>query len=293
MKSEYGQFVLLTKGGDVLAADSISGDADWLMLNSGGLETSLYRDDLAQAYRIKRDAPLKAIANAGQLAAGIMRLEALVEEFKRSHPAGGRPLELVLFGAASLALTILPSTTTQDLDMVAPGQFIEFLRNRKNQTNLDIEIINPYILFYIGNWRERSCRLIGYENTEIQVLHPLDTVAQKLLRMDAEKFDTKDKPDINQVLELLRPGESALVQVLTENPARYRLADDSELQALERNTSWFTAQHLPGWDVARLRAESLKRRTEMMRRDGVRPLKDINLGKSLGLDPVDLDIGTP
>lgn len=293
MTSEYGQFILLTKTGEVLAADSVSGDAEWLMLSSGGLETSLYRDDLVKAYRVKRDAPLGAVSNAGQLAAGILRIEALVKEFKQSHPAGGRPLELVLFGAASLALTILPSTTTQDLDMVAPGQFIEFLRNKKKQTNLDIEVINPYILFYIGNWRERSCRLVGYEGTEIQVLHPLDTVAQKLLRIDTEKFDTKDKPDIKQVIELLRPSESSLVQVLTENPARYRLADDNELHALERNTEWFASRHMPNWDLARLKAESQKRRTEMMRRDGIRPLKDIDMGTGLGITPVDIDMSTP
>jgi len=294
MKTEYGQFILLTRPGEILAADSIDGDGEWLMLKSGGVETSLYRDDLVKAYRVKQDGPLAGVANSAQLGAGILRVEALVKEFKETHPSGGRPLELVLFGAASLALTILPSTTTQDLDMVAPGQFIEFLRNKKNQTNLDIEVLNPYILFYIGSWRERSCRLIGYHQTEIQVLHPLDTVAQKLLRIDREKFDIKDKPDINQVINLLRPNETTLLQILTENPARYRLADDSELDALERNTAWFTSEHLPNWDFARLKAESQKRRSEMMRRDGIKPLKDIDMGTGLGLDPINPhDLGTP
>ena len=259
------------------------------MLNSGGIETSLYRDNLDRAFQIEQDAPLASVTNATQLAAGILRVEALVKEFKQTHPAGGRPLELVLFGAASLALTILPSCTTRDIDLIAPGQFIEFLKNKKSQTNLDIEIIDPYLLFYLGNWRERSCCLVGYEKTEFQILHPLDTVAQKLLRIDAEKFDIKDKPDIAHILQLLNPSEATMVQILTENPARYRLADDTELAALERNTGWFAENHLRGWGFSRLRDESQKRRSEMMRRDGIKPLKDVDMARGVGLKPKEFE----
>ena len=80
-----------------------------------------------------------------------------------------------------------------------------------------------------------------------------------------------------------------MVQILTENPARYRLADDTELAALERNSAWFTDTHLRGWTVARLRDESQKRRSDMMRRAGMKPLQDVDMARGLELKPKEFE----
>ena len=89
--------------------------------------------------------------------------------------------------------------------------------------------------------------MLGYKGTEFLVLHPLDTVTQKLLRISEEKFEIKDKPDIKAILTRLGTPEDSLRSILTENALRYYpnpLGKDEQNIAVERNTRWFCKNFL-------------------------------------------------
>ncbi len=278
-----GPHILLTKTGGFFAVENLRADADWVITESAGLETSFPIGQVAQILSVSRTSQLQDVAQANEFAAGILRLEALIADYGKAKPHSAGRLEIAIFGAASLALTVLPGTSTGDIDLLANTDFIRFLDQRRSETNLGFDILPPSFMVYLGNWRERASRLTGYSGTEFLVFHPMDTVAQKLLRVQADKFAAKDWPEITSVMSIFRPTEESLVTLLTENVARFRMADEVEEAAMQRNTTQFVQQYLSGWTYERLRAEAMARRTRERRSAGFEAMPGLDMPKIIAL----------
>ncbi len=280
-----GSHIITTKSGGFYAVENLRAEASWVLGESGGIEVSFSVDEVEQVLAFSKTGQLAQVAQANEIAAGILRLERLVEEYRAARPESSRKLEIAVFGAVSLALTVLPGSATGDMDVIANTDFIRFLENRRKETNLDLDILPPSFMIYLGNWRERASKLTGYKGTDFLVFHPLDTVAQKLLRIDEEKFQSKDWPDIVDVMSVFHPNEEGLVTLLTENPARFRMADETEEAAMKRNTAKFLAAYLPGWSMERLQQESKDRRQKQRQSAGFEPLPEIDMPDVAGLEP--------
>ncbi|MBX3749124.1 MAG: hypothetical protein KF897_03460 [Opitutaceae bacterium] len=288
MSDMRGNFIIETKRGGLFAADKLQPSGDWIMAETEGLPISFMVEDLAAIYEVGRGiASVAEINHANHIAASILRLEKLIHEFQETHQAYAKNLEIVICGAVSLALTVLPDRTTKDIDLVAKGTFIEFLKTKnRNDTNLEIEVLNPSFLFYLGFWRERAARLTGYQGTQFLVLHPLDTIAQKLQRLQADRFEAKDQPDIDAIISTFHPTSKALVDILTENPSRFRMASEEEEKAMTRNTHWFLKKFLPSYTFQQIKRLALERRSDELRSAGMAPLDNINLHTKLPLKKI-------
>ena len=74
-----------------------------------------------------------------------------------------------------------------------------------------------------------------------------------------------------------------MINLLTESPTRFRMADEEEEQAMIRNTTQFLKNFLPEWNFQKLKEHAAKRWKSMMEDAGFRPLPPINLGKEIQL----------
>jgi hypothetical protein len=204
----------------------------------------------------------------------------LLEEFneKKSTP-GVFGFRLVLFGSASLCVTVLPGRLSHDVDIACSREFADFCEHLPRKSRGAVpEFVPARVLGYLGSWDERSSSLTGMNGAEILVLHPLDTVMQKLLRSDIQRFDTNDKDDIERVLGKLRPSQELLLNLLTENTARYRIPPQKEqAEAVRRNTEWFLQRFLPQMSYQDVVTESENREDAEMERYGFRPLRDFGI----------------
>jgi hypothetical protein len=162
--------------------------------------------------------------------------------------AQGNPPQLItIFGSASLALTLLPERPANGIDALATGAFVDFVNSKTIKTDLSVELFDGALLKLLGPWATRTSELTGPLGSRFRLVHPLDTVMQKLLRFSEEQFRGKDRNDIHAVLSTLQPTKETLVQLLTENPARYaRLSGRfaAQAEAIERNTKWFLNTYL-------------------------------------------------
>ena len=81
--------------------------------------------------------------------------------------------------------------------------------------------------------------LVGDSGVLFKVVHPLDTVSQKLLRLSESVFDTKDKEDIHQIVSILNPDRETVVKLFQEGSSRFGLLEKDTSEAIRRNTQWF------------------------------------------------------
>lgn len=238
-----GPYIIVTKSGHVFGASSVVATEHDIIVKLKGLEHRVQLDDIAIAYEIDPRHPAVQI-DPGILST-ITALDRLMAEFARGNP----PHVTTIFGSGSLALTLLPDRSTNDIDALATEQFAEFVNSKSIETDINVELLDVGLLKLLGPWASRTSELVDPMGSQFRLVHPLDTVMQKLLRYTPEQFHEKDTGDIDAVLAALQPTPETLVDLLTENPARYarlpgRFA--SQAEAIERNTTWFLNNYLPG-----------------------------------------------
>jgi len=206
------------------------------------LEHRLKPSDIAIAYQIDPAHP------AAQIDPGILSTVAALEKLMVEFAQGRNPPIITLFGSGSLAVTILPDRSTNDLDALVSDEFAAFANQKGAETDITIEMPDERLLLLLGPWQTRTASLYGPLGLHFRLVHPLDTVMQKLLRYSPEQFASKAQGDIDAVLAHLLPSAETLLELLTENPARYaRLSGRfaSQADAIERNTRWFLGAHMP------------------------------------------------
>ncbi|MBI4626742.1 MAG: hypothetical protein HY736_26415 [Verrucomicrobia bacterium] len=237
-----GPFIIVAKTGAVFGATHVEATPEGYTIFLKGIQHQLKARDLEIVYAVDARKPAARIDPG--LISTLVWLENALVEFNRKNP----PTHITLFGAGSLAFTILPERSTNDLDMIVSDELAAFLNAYDASTDVVVELLDENLLLLLGPWATRACEVIGPRGTAFRLVHPLDTAMQKLLRYDEERFIAKDQPDIEQIIAQLEPNEASLINLLTENPARYarlmgRFA--AQADAIERNTRWFLHRFLP------------------------------------------------
>lgn len=253
-QNEYrGQFVIESLTGDIYAADRLRITPGGTEIFLGPIQTgTVTPTELKAIHQLEGCDSLDLSMEQSKIAATFLILENIIEQFSHTKGIAASAFThqhaFCIFGSCSLALTVLPQRTSEDIDIIGPEDFVDYVNTINTPyTELSIEVLPPTLNQLLGNWRERTTRMLGYRGTEFLVLHPLDTISQKLLRFSKEKFETKDEPDIKAVLARLRTPPEALKYILTENAVRYYpnpLGKDNQNIAVERNTRWFCQQFL-------------------------------------------------
>ena len=185
-------------------------------------------------------------------------LEADLDEFcaqtKKSPLISARTA--VLFQGTSEAFTLLPNRGKEDAATVPS---LEFFAWRKAQpTSSDsppLEYLPSNGFLYSGNWIDRALLVEGSKSYRFRILHPLDTVMLRLLRLPSSEsaFGQQDKEEIRRIMAEVKPSAAMLIELLTENHLRYlKPADTADLrnllsahQNISENTRWFLSRFLP------------------------------------------------
>ncbi len=248
-----GPFIIVAKSGMIFGATHVEATPDGYAIHLKGIQHQLKPQDLERVYGI--DAQKTAARIDPGLISTLVWLENALIEFNEKNP----PTRITLFGAGSLAFTILPERSTNDLDTLVSDELAAFLGAYDTSTAVEVELLDENLLHLLGPWATRACEVIGPRGTSFRLVHPLDTAVQKLLRYDEQRFIAKDQPDIGHIIARLEPDPDTLGNLLTENPARYaRLPGrfTAQADAIERNTRWFLHHFLP-----QLTFEDIVRRT--------------------------------
>jgi len=232
-----------------------------------GTITEVELDDITAIVPASPDGSLKGEAlfgdpqseknrNRAQIALALLTVEHYLLQFQKAVPGTQlEKCEFVLFGSSTLTLTALPERISHDIDVAVPREFLGFLKRKLQdrdpwtQSGFEISIEPAYLLDYCGNWRQRSSVILGTTTARFDVLHPLDTVSQKLLRTDQATFERKDVSDIDLVLKKTTPSKETLLHILQEGCLRYSNPVPEEALAAKRNTAWFLKSYLPGRDL--------------------------------------------
>lgn len=255
-----GNFVLAIDNELVVKAKHIEATATGFSLNQG--EMTVRSENLTHAWKIRggQSLPLSVLDERTRIGGAILDMELCAKKYfadTQCEPwvASDSP---VIFGAASLALTVINDRTSDDVDFALSDDFWKW--RSKNWSSLGIttsETLRLGVFTYCGNWRARASLVEGLEGTSFRVMHPLDTVMQKLLRIKTEeqKFELKDKGDIRRIMSALQPSKEFVTHLLTENHLRYiepvvepgsrgrvELAQHS---AIRENTTWFLQEFAP------------------------------------------------
>ena len=189
----------------------------------------------------------------------LVQIEYLARRFLKERKLSTEQLgKITIYGSSSLTLTILPNRISHDVDVAVSKDFREFIdavcsNERPALGQLEINTANPIVLRFCGNYHLRSRKLTGSNPGDlipIEVLHPLDTLVQKLLRIPLEVFRQKDVPDIEQILRKLKPKRQTLVRLLRESFERYTTAAPEEMRrAAGRNTRWLFKTYFTPIDI--------------------------------------------
>ena len=162
-------------------------------------------------------------------------------------------VRVALFGSASLALTVLPENTSHDADIAVPQTFAPFLshylKNEKSLQKLGIqpELTGWAIFAHLPHWEMRACRI---RNLPVQCLvpHPLDTVSQKLLRINEDAFE-RDHRHIREIMRLLDPPAEQMLGLFVEGASRFSDISPKQRAAARANTIWFLKEFYPAADL--------------------------------------------
>lgn len=284
-KSLQGNFLVVLTEGDIIPTNTVSPCPEGLSLETEGVTSTISTDMLQAIYPLGEENTLASIYNQAisqedknalsQTLCGVLELDNLYKKFvnklKEENPTlTPKPLNIVLFGSASLALTILPNRVSHDIDVAVPVKFAAFCQEiRPKSRGAELELLPPRLLQYLGDWEQRASSL-KTENFSMQIVHPLDTIMQKLLRTQSERFDTNDKKDIKAIIEKLNPSKETLLGLLIENPARYRVPADKEItKAIKNNTKWFLNTYLDGISYKDLVKKAELTEEEFLRDNGM------------------------
>lgn len=248
-----GNLVVVTESGICYSANEVVATDTGAEIRNGKFTSHTRPKDIKQIFKLEQSLPLSDLQEVSKLASSVIQLEALIrryeKEFGNADPMV-RDQKFVIFGSATLALTILSGRTTEDIDMVASERFIDYINTRPlPEPEMAFEVVTEDILMLLGRWQDRTYEMTGITGWKFQMIHPLDTVMQKLLRMNEERWREKDIPDIEAIIENIQPTTETLFDLLTENPFRYTKSEDEGLilqeQAIEKNTRWFLERFLP------------------------------------------------
>jgi len=268
-----GNHIVVLKNQVVLATTEIEPTPEGVTLRLAGTETYVKIDDISVIYETG------TINNFGidpAILSTLATLETGIREFEKQ---GGRPTDYTICGGSALALTIIPNRTTEDIDIIAKEGLEDFLAQKNPHLDYNLEFLNETALL-MGDWTSRACTAIGPTGLNFRLMHPLDTIMQKLLRWSGEDFATKDWPDITSIIAILHPTDETLVKILTENPFRFTTGNGPISQiteAIAANTREFIKAFLPDVSYEKLTQIAYANHQKKLSRANILPLPNVDL----------------
>ncbi len=273
-----GNHILVLKNQMVLAAQEIEPTADGALVRLRGIEVQVRADDIATVYATGQ---INQIPIDPAVLSTLATLERGISEYEAQGGARGR---YTLCGSSGLALTIIPNRTTDDLDVVTTEPLDQFLVDRPGfHWDIPIDFMDEGLLRLMGDWSQRASSAKGPMGREFLIMHPLDTMMQKMLRWDME--------DIDEIIRVLNPGIDTIRNLLCENPFRYVQATGPlsvATEALESNTRTFLARHLPGISYEAIVRESNQKYAKQMQRANLNITRVNDVDLRTKITPVDL-----
>ncbi len=284
-----GNHIVILKSQMVLAAQEIEPLADDVLVRFRGTEIRVRVEEIVKIYATGK-------INQFPIDPGVLSTLATLEKGIADYEAaGGEQGRYTLCGASALALTIIPNRSTNDVDIVTAQPLDEFLSGKEEfHWDMEVEFMDEGLLRLMGDWGTRTSSAKGPMGREFRIMHPLDTMMQKMLRWDTERFEAKDMPDIDAIIEALHPSSETLRGMLCENPFRYAKASGPlaiATDAIESNTRLFLSRHLPSVSYESILVEASQKFAKKMERANLSltPLNDVDLRTKI--TPVDMGMG--
>lgn len=256
MNGYKGNLIIAIDNSLVVQCSHIEATPSGLSVDNGKYQID--ENGLSHAWRLDPDGqlPAKELSEKSKIGSIMLGLELAASTYEKEsgRVAWKKSDSPAIFGASSLTLSLLQNRTSEDVDIALSSEFLEWWTKNggpaENTDALPLEVFS-----FCGNWQSRAATIEGLNGMSFRVMHPLDTVVQKLLRIDPIKFDLKDKGDIKQILDKLKPSPETLTEMLTENHLRYRppiIEPGAHFrpmiqmhEAMKRNTNWFLSTYLP------------------------------------------------
>ena len=284
-----GNHILVLKNQMVLAAQEMEPTADGVLLRWRGTEVQVRADDIATVYATGQ---FNQIPIDPAVLSTLATLERGISAYEAQGGARGRH---TLCGASGRALTIIPNRSTDDLDVVTTEPLDQFLVDRPEfHWDIPIEFMDEGLLRLMGDWSQRTSSAKGPMGREFLIMHPLDTMMQKMLRWDLDRFATKDLQDIDEIIRVLNPGIDTIRNLLCENPFRYVQAAGPlsvATEALDSNTRTFLARHLPGISYEAIVREANQNYAKQMQRANLNITRVNDVDLRTKITPVNLGMG--
>jgi hypothetical protein len=288
MKKFLGNHIVVLKNQLVMAASEIEAMSNGVAIRFGGTETLIRAEDIAVVYETGE---IDRIPIDPAILSTLATLESGIRKYEKS---GGRRCPYTICGGVSLALTLIPNRTTEDIDVVAREPIEEFLSRESLHWDYSVEFLDETTLALMGDWQARTSTAVGPTGMEFRLMHPLDTIMQKLLRWSGKDFAQRDWPDIRKIVEVLQPTEDTLKKLLTENPFRYAKGTGPmsvATDAIEGNTRAFIEEFLPDMTYESLAQLAFANLEKKLGRAHVHPLPIPNVDLSTKIRQVPLDLG--
>ncbi|MDO8539245.1 MAG: hypothetical protein Q7S40_02305 [Opitutaceae bacterium] len=259
------RYAFLHKNGTCFEVSSHKCTAEGVVLlnEEGQPFATVSADEFSAVYPLKPDEILnsKALPERSRIALAMLKVEQAVEEWKDYRAKSGQRIyrlppagSIAIFGSASLNITLLPQRVSHDFDIATDDRFWGILRNRMAEMSSDpndlfISVHTENLMRHSGHWPSRALPIRGLSGLEFLVAHPLDTISQKLLRTDPNVFQSRDIPDIKEILRILHPPSSIISSLLQEGYTRF-FDDIPEIaQTARKNTNWFLTTFYPDIDL--------------------------------------------
>ncbi len=277
---------MVLKNQMVLATTEIEARPDGVALKFAGTETSVRVEDIAVIYQTGK---IDHIPIDPAILSTLATLEVGIRKYEAS---GGRRFPYTICGGVSLALTLIPNRTTEDIDIVAREPIEEFLSRENLHWDYRVEFLDESALSLMGDWQARTSIAIGPTGLEFRLMHPLDTIMQKLLRWSDRDFAERDWPDIKAIVSALQPTEDTLKKLLTENPFRYTKGTGPmaiATDAIDANTRAFIAEFMPDTTYEKLAELAFANLAKKLGRAHLLPLATPNVDLRQKIKPVELE----
>lgn len=284
-----GNHIVILKNQMVMAAQEIEPLANYVLLRFRNTEVRVQPTDILKVYQTGE---INQFPIDPAILSTLATLEKAIAQYEA---AGGGKGRYTLCGASGLALTVVPNRSTVDVDVVTTQPLDEFLADKKEfNWDMEVEFLDEGLLRLMGDWSTRTSLAKGPLGRDFRVMHPLDTLMQKMLRWDTERFAEKDIADIGEIIAAIKPSTETLRGLLCENPFRYAKAVGPlavATNAIETNTRLFLNHHLPNVSYESIVAEANERFAMKLERANlsITPVTDVDLRTKI--TPVDMDMG--
>jgi hypothetical protein len=235
-------FIIEIDTGELVTALEIRAEQEGVALISESSTTVVHRDRVINITKAATPSIKLTGTEQNKIALMMLKVEQCHRQFQALYPLGAiSSFEVAVYGSSSLTLNILPGRLSHDVDIATGKEFVDFLEENnllKNERGLELSPNYSTIMRYAGRWERRCTQVLGTADMVFNVLHPIDTLSMKLMRIDVNTFQQKDEGDIKAIISTFNVTRSDITSLLQESFERFIAPEPIQIQANRRNTEW-------------------------------------------------------